>query len=174
LRPEPTWWLGLTRCPYGDLATLGIAKGRPFAPDERMTAILERAAVNANGQLRVQAFADRGPDRIVWPDRHWEWAALRFESGDFDGLGYLDEYAREKWFFQAIAASPAMFRRAPGAGSLYWLGLRDKTGAYLDGLDARRRRLGPRPRLDRQAHDRSDGFRLVVSPHVSRQGPGDC
>jgi len=26
-----------------------------------------------------------------------------------------------------------MFRRDPGAGSLYWLGLRDKTGADLDG-----------------------------------------
>ena len=37
------------------------------------------------------------------------------------------------WFFQAIAASPAMFRRAPGAGSLYWLGHRDSTGSYLDG-----------------------------------------
>jgi hypothetical protein len=27
----------------------------------------------------------------------------------------------------------AMFRRDEKAGSLYWLGLRDKTGAYLDG-----------------------------------------
>jgi hypothetical protein len=64
---------------YGDLATLGIAKGRPFAPDERMAAILERAAVIANGQLRVQAFADRRPDRVVWPGRQWEMggAALR-------------------------------------------------------------------------------------------------
>jgi hypothetical protein len=26
-----------------------------------------------------------------------------------------------------------MFRRSVGAGSLYWLGLRDKTDAYLDG-----------------------------------------
>lgn len=26
-----------------------------------------------------------------------------------------------------------MFRRTPGAGSLYWLGLRDSGGAYLDG-----------------------------------------
>ena len=26
-----------------------------------------------------------------------------------------------------------MFRRSPGAGSLYWLGLRDSSGAYLEG-----------------------------------------
>jgi hypothetical protein len=34
---------------------------------------------------------------------------------------------------QAQIESPAMFARAPGAGSLYWLGARDATGAYLDG-----------------------------------------
>jgi hypothetical protein len=118
---------------YGELAVLGIAKGQPFAPDERMTRILEQAARIGNGQLRVQSFADRRPDRVVWPDRQWQWAALRFENGDFYATDYLDVDAREKWFFQAIAASPAMFRRAAGAGSLYWLGLRDSDGAYLDG-----------------------------------------
>lgn len=117
----------------GELAALGIAKGRPFAPDERMTQILEQAARMANGQLRVQSFADRRPDRVVWPDRQWQWAALRFENGDFYAADHLDVDAREKWFFQAIGASPAMFRRAAGAGSLYWLGLRDADGTYLDG-----------------------------------------
>src|SRR5262249_56163902 len=38
-----------------------------------------------------------------------------------------------RWFAEGIIAAPAMFRRTAGAGSLYWLGLRDKTGAYLDG-----------------------------------------
>ena len=57
---------------------------------------------------------------------------------------HLDVDAREKWFFQAIGASPAMFRRAAGAGSLYWLGLRDADGTYLDG--ARTYRLAvPQP-----------------------------
>jgi hypothetical protein len=118
---------------YGELAALGIAKGQPFEPDRRMKRILEKAAQSANAQLRVQAFADRRPDRVVWPDRQWEWAGLRPENGSFDTAYYTDTYAREKWFFQAIVASPAMFRRDAGAGSLYWLGLRDKAGAYLDG-----------------------------------------
>jgi hypothetical protein len=73
------------------------------------------------------------PDRVVWQDRQWQWAALRFENGSFDTPHYKDTYALDKWFFQAIAASPAMFRRNAGAGSLYWLGLRDQTGTYLDG-----------------------------------------
>ncbi|MDH2328334.1 DUF1254 domain-containing protein [Cereibacter sp. SYSU M97828] len=118
---------------YGELAMLGIAKGLPFEPDDRMVGILARAAELGCQQMRVQSFADRRTDRIVWPDRKWEWAGLRFENGSFDTTDYTDTYAREKWFFQAIATSPAMFRRDAYAGSLYWLGLRDVTGAYLDG-----------------------------------------
>lgn len=118
---------------YGELAALGIEKGKAFKPDARMTAILEKAAETANSQMRVESFGDRRPDRIVWPDRKWEWAALRFEDGDFNTDNYADLYARDKWFYQAIGASPAMFKRDTSAGSLYWLGLRDKSGASLDG-----------------------------------------
>jgi hypothetical protein len=132
------------RANYGELAVLGIAKGKPFDPDARMRRILETAARIGNAQMRVEAFADRRPDRIVWPDRNWEWAALRFEDGDFNAPAYLDLDARDKWFFQAVAASPAMFRRAVGAGSVYWLGLRDSDGEYLDGSNSYRLRL-PQP-----------------------------
>jgi hypothetical protein len=118
---------------YGELAALGIEKGKPFAPDARMIAILEKAGRAGNAQMRVEAFGDRRPDRIVWPDRKWEWAALRFEDGDFNTANYADLYARDKWFYQAIGASPAMFKRDTTAGSLYWLGVRDATGATLDG-----------------------------------------
>jgi hypothetical protein len=122
-----------SRAQYGELAALGIAKGQPFKPDARMKRILTQAAKAGCSQMRVESFADRRPDRIVWKDRQWQWASLRFENGTFDTLNYRDTYALDKWFFQAVAASPAMFRRDAGAGSLYWLGLRDKTGAYLDG-----------------------------------------
>ncbi|WP_205865125.1 DUF1254 domain-containing protein [Planctomonas sp. JC2975] len=118
---------------YGELGALGIEKGSLFAPDERMRRILEAAAVEADAQLRVESLADRRPDRVVWPGIQWEWAALRFENGDFEGPQALDSEARDKWFFQAIGASPAMFRRDTKAGSLYWLGSRDSTGAYLNG-----------------------------------------
>ena len=123
---------------YGELAALGIIKGQPFTPDARMSGILERAAADANAQMRVQSFADRRADRAAWPDRQWEWASLRPENGTFDAPTYLDLTAREKWFFQAAVESPAMFRRTSGAGSLYWLGTRDATGAFLDGGTAYR------------------------------------
>lgn len=121
------------RSEYGNLSALGIQKGKPFAPDKRMAGILQKAATEANAQMRIQSFFDRRPDRQVWPDRQWEWASLRFEDGDFNAGEYLDLEAREKWFYQAIGASPAMFRRDANAGSLYWLGLRDANGALLDG-----------------------------------------
>src|SRR5262249_60005849 len=44
-----------------------------------------------------------------------------------------DREAPDRWFVQAIVTSPAMFNRAAGAGSLYWLAARDSTGAFLDG-----------------------------------------
>jgi hypothetical protein len=122
-----------SRAQYGDLAALGIAKGQPFTPDPRMRRILEQAAKLGAAQMRVESLADRRSDRVVWKDRQWQWSALRFENGTFDTPNYRDTYALDKWFYQAIATSPAMFRRAPGSGSLYWLGLRDNTGAYLDG-----------------------------------------
>jgi hypothetical protein len=118
---------------YGELAALGIAKGKPFAPDGRMKGILEKAAKLAIAQMRAQSFADRRPDRVVWEDRKWEWVGLRQEDGDFNAGTYVDLDARETWFYQAIGASPAMFRRKAGSGSLYWLGLRDKGDDYLDG-----------------------------------------
>ena len=121
------------RMNYGQLATLGIEKGKPFRPDERMKGILEKAAQMANDQMRVQSFADRRPDRVMWKDRKWEWATLRPENGTFDLNAHKDLEAREKWFYQAQIESPAMFRRDAGAGSLYWLGIRDARGAYLNG-----------------------------------------
>lgn len=118
---------------YGLLATLGIEKGKPFAPDGRMTGILERAARTGRDQLLVSAFDSNRPDRFAWPDRKWEWAGLVPGSAQFETPAGIDLEARDRWFAQAIVTSPAMFRRSAGAGSLYWLAARDRTGAYLDG-----------------------------------------
>jgi hypothetical protein len=118
---------------YGMLAMLGIEKGKPFAPDVRMKAILERAAKAGRAQMLVSGFASSRPDRFVWPDRKWEYATLRWENGDFQLPTGLDLEARDRWFSQAVGMSPKMVLRVEGAGSLYWLGLRDNNGAFLDG-----------------------------------------
>jgi hypothetical protein len=118
---------------YGLLAELGIAKGKPFAPDARMKAILERTARDGRDQMLVSSFDSDRPDRIAWPDRRWEWAGLVYDNGDFETTSGIDLEARDRWYAQAILGSPALFRRKVGFGSLYWLGIRDREGDWLDG-----------------------------------------
>jgi hypothetical protein len=118
---------------HGLIATLGIEKGQPFAPDARMKSILERAAKVGRDQMLASAFASARPDRFAWKDRKWEWLGLVPQSAQFETPGGMDLEARDRWFAQAIVTSPAMFRRTPGAGSLYWLSNRDASGVYLDG-----------------------------------------
>jgi hypothetical protein len=118
---------------YALLAALGMEKGKPFNPDDRMKGILERAAKTGRNQMLVSAFASNRPDRFAWPDRKWEWAGLVPNVGNFQTPMGFDMEARDRWFAQAIVTSPAMFKRTEGAGSLYWLGARDSSGAYLDG-----------------------------------------
>ena len=117
----------------GMLAELGIEAGKPFAPDEATARLLTVAARHGRDETLVSAFASRRPDRMVWPDRTWEWVGLRPENGTFEREGSLDVEAKDRWFAQAIVTSPAMFRRAVGQGSLYWLAHRDQDGQYLDG-----------------------------------------
>jgi hypothetical protein len=118
---------------YGVLSQLGIEKGRPFAPDARMTAILERAARDGKAQMLAASFDSARPDRIVWNDRRWEWAAFVSDNGNFETPSGIDQEGRDRWFMQALVGSPAMFNRTPKAGSLYWLAVRDKDGNWLDG-----------------------------------------
>jgi hypothetical protein len=118
---------------HGLLSALGVGKGTPFEPDERKTHILSNAARTARDQMLVAAFAETRPDRIAWHDRQWEWVGLVPDNADFETPAGIDLEARDRWFAQAIVASPAMFRRQVGGGSLYWLGARDSSGDYLNG-----------------------------------------
>jgi hypothetical protein len=123
----------LMRPALGMLAELSIEAGKPFSLDEVTMRVLTRAARQGRDEMLVAAFASRRPDRIVWPDRAWEWIGLRPENADFEREGSLDVEAVDRWFAQAIVTSPAMFRRVQGSGSLYWLACRDSNGEYLDG-----------------------------------------
>jgi hypothetical protein len=118
---------------YGELAAIGIERGKPFAPDARMKSILERSAKAGRDQLLVSAFASDRADRFAWPDRKWEWVGLVPDTTEFVTNSGFDLEARDRWFVQAIVTSPAMFKRSVGAGSLYWLGTRDAKGDYVDG-----------------------------------------
>ncbi|TLG77207.1 DUF1254 domain-containing protein [Culicoidibacter larvae] len=117
---------------YGLLADIGIQKDIPFNPSDEMKAILSEAAVEANEQMAINAFAIDDADRIVWNDRKWEWVSFGGDNGY-----YMDQYlnlsVRERWFYQATLETPKMFVRKEGSGSLYWLGINDADNNFLDG-----------------------------------------
>jgi len=117
----------------GALAELGIEAGKPFAPDSATERLLTEVARRGHDEMLVSAFASYRPDCVAWPDRVWEWVNLRPENGDFEREGSLDVEARDRWFAQTVASSPAVARRAPGQGSVYWLANRDADGTYLKG-----------------------------------------
>ena len=56
----------------GHLAEIGIVKGKPFAPDERMRRILDEAATVGNATSRALMFDARGEEDVFWyPDSAW-------------------------------------------------------------------------------------------------------
>ncbi|HXT89089.1 MAG TPA: DUF1254 domain-containing protein [Trebonia sp.] len=115
----------------GRLATLGIRKGRPYAPDERMRGIFDRAGKLGAAMSRAVCFANRREDARYWPDRQWETAFSG--TSDFIVDGALDPDLRTLWHYQAIVVSPAMASVREGVGSVYLGVCRDETGEYLDG-----------------------------------------
>ncbi|GAB3583197.1 DUF1254 domain-containing protein [Leifsonia lichenia] len=121
---------------YGALADLGLRKDRPFEPDDNLRAVLTEAAAKANEQLVVAAFADDNPERLVWPDRQWEWVVYAEGDNGYYEKDFLRLSVRERWFYQATLETPMMFRHSEGAGSIYWLGSRDADGDALEGGSA--------------------------------------
>jgi len=116
----------------GALASIGIRKGEPFAPDARMTDILSEAAAIANATARAITYAGRDPDIYFYEDRQWN-SPFQRQSYVFleNGARVLDD--RTYFHYMATGITPAMTSPPVGAGSVYAMTARDKDGAYLDG-----------------------------------------
>ena len=115
----------------GRLATLGIRKGQPFDPDERMRRILDQGAKQGAAMCRAIVYASREPDIRYWADRHWERMFLYNTTFERDGVTDID--ARTLWHYQAIVVSPNLISTTPGAGTAYLTTFRDSENRYLDG-----------------------------------------
>lgn len=119
----------------GMFASVGIMKGKPFAPDERMKAIMQDAIKVGNATARAISFDTRDPEAFLYKDSQWKSA---FIGGDFrwlldDGMGGRNLDARTLFFYQATVNTPAMALQIPGVGSNYAYTERDSSGDYLDG-----------------------------------------
>ncbi len=119
----------------GLAAAIGIQKGKPFAPDGRMQAILKDAAAVGNATARSIALQMRDPEGFMYEGSQWKTA---FIGGDYrwlrdDGAGGRHLDARTLFFYLATVNTPAMAMELIGAGSQYAWAERDSNGEFLDG-----------------------------------------
>ncbi|MCK7538726.1 MAG: DUF1214 domain-containing protein [Marinilabiliales bacterium] len=115
----------------GFFASIGIEKGKPFAPDERMKKILTEAAFVGDATARTLTYQSRIPEAFYYPNSTWrQWlGGYKFESQS--GVRYLD--AAAFFYFYATGVTPAMEAKMVGQGSQYAVGIVDSKGNPLDG-----------------------------------------
>jgi hypothetical protein len=117
----------------GRLASLGIEKGKPFAPDARMQEIFEQAAQEGVAMSRVIALNNRDPQARVYANRGWE-SPYVTNNSTFYQNDYINLEARTTFHFTADGITPAMAMQMPeGKGSRYQTTYKDSDGNYLDG-----------------------------------------
>jgi hypothetical protein len=112
---------------------IGMVKGQPFAPDERMKKILTNAVAIGNATARSIAFRNRSKEAPVYSDEHWNNA---FVGGSYLWLtpgGARNFDARTLFFYAATVNTPAMAQAMPGVGSQYVFTSLDSKGEDLDG-----------------------------------------
>ncbi|PQZ53534.1 hypothetical protein CQ040_15705 [Microbacterium sp. MYb54] len=130
VQEEPVGCLDPERA--GQIAALGIMKGRPFAPDERMRSILDAGARIGGGIARTITYKPRDPAFYYYPDASWTTAFVG-GSSEFlaDGVRLLD--ARSVMQYIGTGITPAMAVARVGIGSQYVNAFVDSTGQWLDG-----------------------------------------
>ena len=137
----------ISREEAAELAQIGIEKGKPFEPDDRMRAILDEAAQVAS----FMAFAICNAPRDAWqkyPDRQWHVPPPGYPSFETDtGVPMIDDMVRMAWF--ATGRASAMSGQKPGVGSAYTWAYRDSDGDWIDPKRTYKLRLqGPIPAKD--------------------------
>jgi len=113
-------------------ASIGIKKGRPFAPDARMKAILIESAAVGNATARALSFRPRNRDPYFYEDRQW-YTAFVGGSHEFMDNGEMMKDYRTFMHYVATGITPAMAQSRVGEGSSYAFTAHDADGNYLDG-----------------------------------------
>lgn len=126
----------------GLLASIGIQKNKPFAPDARMKDILADATAVGNATARTITFSTRDSEAFYYPDQTWKMGWVGNDP-EFQPGGVLNLDARTLYFYATQGVSPAMAVKMVGVGSQYATTEHDITGEYLDGAKNYSLRLPP-------------------------------
>ena len=133
----------------GQLASIGIVKGKPFNPDARMKKILTDAAAVGNAAGRIFNWrAAEMPGWSLYPNSMW--ANMLWEGGyDFEtpppaitpegyfkpspSTGARTLNSRTGFYYGYTMNSPGMIMRLPNVGSQYLMGFTDAEKVPFDG-----------------------------------------
>ena len=129
----------------GVLASIGMIKGKPFAPTPKQQELLQKAVVTAPKMILAMRQLGRPDERDrYFKDRQYlnTWAA---GTSEWLQDGYLDVNQRASYFQIAFSSASAMVMRTIGAGSKYPFALRDANGEFLNGSNTYKLHLPPHP-----------------------------
>jgi hypothetical protein len=134
------------RITLGMLASIGIERGKPFAPDSRMQQLLVEAETVGKLMMVNEAFSPRyapdGVTRELYPETQWENIQL-LPSMSQEGPNSTYVMPRLIGFYQANGAQFAWDPRdyPPGFGQKYAAAYKDKEGEWLKGGHSYRLRV---------------------------------
>lgn len=140
VQEEPSTSLDQIRLGY--YASIGIEKGKPFAPDARMKKILAEAAYVGNATARAVTFKPREKEIFYYENSAWHRMLLggyNFETQP--GVLNLDGYLH--FYSVAVGTSPAEDLEVIGKGSQYTWAIVDDKSRPLDGGKNYRLHLPP-------------------------------
>ena len=141
LQEEPAGFLGAEIT--GQLASIGLEKGKPFPTDERTIAILKDAAAIGNTAARAISFKPRNPGLFTYDKNSGWYQPMVYGSTEYmhNGARVLD--GRVFYHFGYICVSPAMASKMVGKGSGYSMGMVDSEGQAMDGSKTYKLHLPP-------------------------------
>ena len=119
----------------GLFAAVGIQKGKPFAPDDRMRGILTDAVAVANATSRALLWYERNESEFLYEGSYWKrgYPGNNYQFLKDEGMGGRNLDARTMFYYFATVNTPMMAAKLIGRGSQYAWGYLDSNGNYLDG-----------------------------------------
>ncbi len=171
VQSEP--WIARDRIMIDQLKTLGIEKGKPFAPSDQAKRVLDAAIREAHAELAARYDAGLPP---FFEGTHWTFPAppelLEAVQNDFDEPDRYPIDARGLVYHYAYIGIKRL-----GAGQFYMICIKDKAGRDFDGAKTYRLHVPPNVPVEQYwsltAYDRETHALIKNVSRASRASNAD-